>query len=93
LRANINVRWETLKDQGRGSVSDLSATGCFILSGGAVHSGELVQMHLYFEDEIVALWGQIAYAVSEIGFAVRFMFAKDDGDRLRRLLDVLSVAG
>lgn len=92
LRTNINVRWETLKDQGRGSVCDLSDTGCFILGGGSVRSGELLQMQLYVEDEIVALWGQIVYVVSEMGFAVRFIFAKDDELRLHRLLDILAVA-
>ena len=90
LHTNLNVRWESLKSQGRGSVCDLSAGGCFVLSGGEITPGELIQMQLFAGDEIVGLWGQIIYVVSEMGFAVRFVFARDDEQRLRSLLEDLS---
>ncbi len=90
LRTNINVRWESLQTQGRGSVCDLSATGCFVLSGGDVNAGELIRMQFVLNDEIATLWGQLIYIVNEMGFAVRFVFASDDEQRLRRLLDDLS---
>ena len=92
LRTNINVRWESLKTQGAGQVCDLSATGGFVLSGGEVNQGELLQMRLIFEDEIVGLWGQVIYAVREMGFAVRFILTDDDGKDLSALLDRLSAA-
>jgi hypothetical protein len=90
LRTNINVRWESLKTQGRGSVCDLSATGCFVLTGGDVNSGELIQMQFVLNDEIATLWGQVIYIVNEMGFATRFVFANGDEQRLRRLLSDLS---
>jgi len=92
LRTNIGVRWESLKTDGGGQVCDLSATGCFVLSGGEVNQGDLIQMRLILDDEIVTLWGQVIYALSEMGFAVRFILTDDDGRHLRALLDSLSAA-
>jgi len=92
LRTNIKVRWESLKTQGAGQICDLSATGGFVLSGGDVDQGELLQMRLILDDEIVSLWGQVIYAVREMGFAVRLILTDDDGKHLSRLLDQLSAA-
>ena len=90
MRTNINVRWESLKTQGGGQVCDLSASGCFILSGGEVNQGELLQMRLILDDQIVSLWGQVIYSVREMGFAVRLILRDEDGRDLRGLLDGLS---
>jgi hypothetical protein len=38
------------------------------------------------------LWGQVIYAVSEIGFAVRFILTDEDEHGLRALLDGLSAS-
>ena len=73
MRTNINVRWETLKTQGRGAVSDLSASGCFVLSGGEVVPNELARLDMMLSGEVMTLWGSVVYAISEMGFAVRFI--------------------
>jgi hypothetical protein len=78
LRTDIPVRWETLKTQGRGFVCDLSTSGCFVLSGGEVTRGELARLDLLMSDEIVSVWGTVVYAISEMGFAVRFLFGGHD---------------
>jgi len=75
VRANLNVRWETLKTQGRGSVCDLSSSGCFVLTGGEVTAGELIRLELVFNNDIATLWGHIIYSISEMGFAIRFVLA------------------
>ena len=75
LRTNISVRWETLKSQGRGSVCDLSASGCFVLTGGEVISGELARLDFLFNEKVTVVWGNIVYSISEMGFAIRFLFA------------------
>ena len=77
VRANLTVRWETLKAQGRGSVCDLSSSGCFLLTGGEAAAGELLRMDLIFSDEIATLWGNVVYAMNEMGFAVRFVFGSE----------------
>ena len=76
--------------QGRGAVSDLSATGCFVLSGGQVANGELIRLQIDFPRDVRIVWGRVVYTVAEIGFALRFTFANEDEPRaLDRLIDSL----
>jgi len=86
LRTDLNARWEGLKTQGRGAVSDLSSLGCFVLTGAEVKSGELIRLEINFPRETTSVWGQVVYVVAEIGFAMRFAFGADDE---RRLLEKL----
>src|SRR6266852_6311277 len=86
VRLNLNARWEGLMTQGRGAVSDLSSTGCFVLSGGQVTNGELIQLQIDFPRNVGIVWGRVVYSVGDIGFALRFAF-RDDADR--RVLDGL----
>ena len=72
--------------QGRGTVSDLSSTGCFVLSGGEVNPGELTRLEIDFPERTASLWGEVVYSIAEMGFAIRFKFA---GDAERRTLNKL----
>ena len=72
--------------QGRGSVGDLSSTGCFVLSGGDVNPGELTRLEIHFPEGVASLWGEVVYTIAEMGFAIRFKFA---GEKERRTLDKL----
>ena len=92
LRTDINVRWETLKTQGRGLVCDLSSSGCFILSGGEVTRGELARLDLPVSDEILTVWGTVVYTISEMGFAVRFLFGGRDQEDFMKAIRVLAAA-
>jgi PilZ domain-containing protein len=78
LRTNLNARWEGLKIQGRGSVSDLGTLGCFVLTGAEIKSGELIRLEINFPRETISLWGPVVYVVAEMGFAMRFAFGTDD---------------
>ncbi len=87
MRTNINVRWETLKSQGRGAVSDLSASGCFVLTGGEVVPHELARLDILHSGEVTTLWGCVVYAIGEMGFAVRFVFGSEaDKESLERII-------
>jgi PilZ domain len=92
LRTNINVRWETLKTQGRGLVCDLSSSGCFVLSGGEVMRGELARLDLRVSDEMVTVWGTVVYVIGEMGFAVRFLFGGSDEEDFVKAIRVLEAA-
>jgi hypothetical protein len=92
LRTDINVRWETLKTQGRGFVCDLSSSGCFVLSGGELTQGELIRLTLLVSDEIVTVWGTIVYTIGEMGFAVRFLFGGPEEEEFIRAVKVLEAA-
>ncbi|HYX30930.1 MAG TPA: PilZ domain-containing protein [Pyrinomonadaceae bacterium] len=82
FRSDLNVQWETLKITGRGQVCDLSSSGCFILTGGEVHPRELVKLKIRLPQEVVTLWGNVVYAVSEMGFAVLFVFESESDSQL-----------
>ena len=91
VRLNLRTRWEALTTQGRGAVTDLSPSGCFVLTGGKVSVGELIRMDISFPEEIVSVWGQVVYAVAEIGFALRFNFGSvEEQVALNRLLESLN---
>jgi hypothetical protein len=90
LRTDLNARWEGLKTQGRGSVSDLSASGCFVLTSAELKAGELIRLEVNFPKEIVTFWGQVVYSIAEMGFALRFTFTgESDKDTLKRLIEDL----
>ena len=78
LRIDLNARWEALRTQGRGAVSDLSSLGCFVLTSGEVKPGELIRLEINFPNDTLSLWGQVIYSVAEMGFATRFAFAGED---------------
>jgi PilZ domain len=91
LRIDLNARWEALRTQGRGTVCDLSSLGCFVLTGAEVKPGELIRLEIKFPQEIRSFWGQVVYAVAEIGFALRFAFANEaDKDSLDRLIESMN---
>ena len=77
IRINLKARWEGLFSQGRGAICDLSPAGCFVLTGGEVTAGELVRLEIHFPSRIDLVWGQVVYAVAEMGFALRFAFTGD----------------
>jgi hypothetical protein len=90
VHLNLRARWEGLRTQGRGAVSDLSSTGCFVLSGGEVTIGELIRLEISFSDEQAMVWGQVVYKVNEMGFALRFAFGNDeDAQRIDQLISAL----
>ena len=74
--------------EGRGAVSDLSSTGCFVLSGGEVTNSELIRLQIDFPRNVGLVWGRVVYSVADVGFALRFRFGSDEERRaLGRLLD------
>jgi PilZ domain len=56
-----------------GTVTSLSKTGCFVLTGGRVEPKELIRLEINIsEDEPLCLWGEVVEEAREIGFALRF---------------------
>ena len=78
FRTNLSVRWEGLMSQGRGAICDLSSGGCFVLTGGEVLAGELIRLEIHSSDRIDLVWGQVVYAIAEMGFALRFAFSRGE---------------
>ena len=76
-------------EQNEATICDISTTGCMVLSGGDVTTGELIRLEILFPNgEWAFQWGEVAYPVPEIGFALRFTDLTDDEiTRLQNLID------
>ena len=74
--------------QQQATITDLSRTGCFVLTGGKVEPKELVRLEMEIPDgEPLVLWGEVVDAAYDIGFAVKFTSMVDDDElRLRRFI-------
>jgi hypothetical protein len=88
ISLNLPVRWESLLKHGRGTVCDLSWSGCFLLSARAARVGELIRLEIDFGNHLVFAWGNVVYAVEEMGFALRFIFSEETEARaLQKLIE------
>ena len=79
LKVNLPVRWEGVLTQQVGTVTSLSESGCFILTGGQVQPKELIRLEIDFPEAGAAcFWSEVVEEAYEIGFAVRFTSADDE---------------
>jgi hypothetical protein len=94
IRVNFPAHWEGLMTQNEASICDISTTGCMVLSGGDVTEGELIRLEIQFPNGEWALqWGEVAYPVPEIGFALHFTELSDQQkDRLQKLIDSVAAS-
>ncbi len=82
FQINLRARWESLLVSGRGTVCDLSRS--------AVKTGELIRLSIEFPDHLVLAWGEVVYALPEVGFALRFIFNQENEERaLHKLIERL----
>jgi len=73
VRVNLPARWEGVLSRESATVTDLSRSGCFVLTGGKVEVKELVWLQINLtETETVVFWAEVVDAASEIGFALKF---------------------
>lgn len=73
VRVNLDVTIADRARQQRGTISDISVTGCFVLSPGDAATSEPVTVTIELPSrKLVKLTGEVVYNTSEIGFAMRF---------------------
>jgi len=77
IKVNLSARWEGVLTHQQAQVTDLSTTGCFLLSGGQVEAKELVRLEIELPDGPIYFWAEVVDAAYEIGFAVRFTAIED----------------
>jgi PilZ domain-containing protein len=89
LTVNLPVRWEGVLTQQSATITSLSETGCFVLSGGKVEPKELIRLEIELpEDGPVYFWSEVVDEAYEIGFAARFtMGDEDDSKRLNDFIE------
>ena len=74
----LDVEWEAHSGRKKGTLSDISEDGCFVLTDVDISDGELVKVFIPMSDGTqVEFMGQVANMVSEIGFAVHFFSTSD----------------
>jgi hypothetical protein len=70
----LDIEWENHFGRRKGTLSDISEEGCFVLTDVDVSDGELVKVFIPLTDGMkVEFLGQVANFVYEIGFAVHFL--------------------
>jgi hypothetical protein len=82
-RVNLPAKWEGVVSREKATITDLSRTGCFVLTGGKVDMKELVSIQIHLtEHESVHFWAEVVNEASEIGFAVRFNSGSPEDEEL-----------
>ena len=72
-RVKLAARWEGAMSRENATVTDLSRTGCFVLTGGQVEVKELVWLEIRLtESQAVNFWAEVVSEAAEIGFALKF---------------------
>lgn len=77
FKVNLPAHWAGARARERGTVSDLSVTGCFMLTAGQTVPGEPIRLVMQLPGDVaIRLGGEVVYSHEEIGFAVRFTEAE-----------------
>ena len=72
-RVKLSARWEGVLSRENATVTDLSRSGCFVLSGGNVEAKELVWLEIQLTDQQkVNFWAEVVNQAPDIGFALKF---------------------
>ena len=73
VRVKLPARWEGVLSRENATVTDLSRSGCFVLTGGKVEPKELVWLEIQLTDkQAVNFWAEVVNQASDIGFALKF---------------------
>jgi len=88
-RVKLQARWEGVHSRENATVTDLSRSGCFVLTGGRVDAKELVWLEIQLTDQqTVNFWAEVVDQASEIGFALKFNSSSpEDETALANYLD------
>jgi hypothetical protein len=72
-RVKLSARWEGVLARENATVTDISRSGCFVLSAGNVEVKELVWLEIQLTDQQkVNFWAEVVNQAPEIGFALKF---------------------
>jgi PilZ domain len=93
LHTNLRAFWEGVLTRRAGQITDISSTGCFILTRDDVQPSELIRLEVRTPTgRAICLWGEVVYQVEEMGFALSFTGIEPaERTMLELLLDYLRV--
>ena len=77
FKVNLPALWEDARRRERGTISDLSLSGCFMLTAREAAQGDFVRLAVELPGgPTIHIGGEVVYYSDEIGFAVRFKEAE-----------------
>jgi hypothetical protein len=78
VRVNLDVIFTDSQRQHKGTISDISVTGCFMLADIEATPDEPITIIIQLpNNKTVNLTGEVVYNTAEIGFAMRFVELPD----------------
>jgi hypothetical protein len=89
LNIYLRARWEGLFGRHEGTVSDISAGGCFILCEKQASRRELIRLEIELHDgEWVKMWAEVSNKFDGVGFGVKYTEVDgEDEDRFSLSLE------
>lgn len=83
----LAASWEGVLTRRAGTIVDISATGCFILTRDDVQQRELIRLDVESPTgRNLCLWGEVVYRAPEMGFALNFTGTDPTEQRMLGLL-------
>lgn len=91
-RLVLDIEWEGGSGRSKGTINDISHTGCFILGPGEVEDGDRVQIFFPLSSGgSVALHGIVVNHAYDIGFGLQFVELTDSQrEFLERFVDTIT---
>lgn len=85
LSVYLRVRWEGMRGRFEGTVSDISAGGCFILTEGNAAMRELVKLEIELHTGAwVKVWAEVTNQFAGVGFGVKYTdFEEEDAGKFK----------
>lgn len=94
VRVNLSARWEGVLVRREGNISDISSTGCFLLTTDTVTPGELIRLEIQLPTgRWIYMWAEVIYSIPEMGFALRFTSSIDTREQSMIELLISYVSG
>ncbi|HEX5873598.1 MAG TPA: PilZ domain-containing protein [Pyrinomonadaceae bacterium] len=90
-RVKLPARWEGARSRETATITDLSRSGCFLLTGGTVDVKELVWLEIQLTNQqTVNFWAEVVNQASDIGFALKFNSSSpEDEEALAKYLETI----
>jgi c-di-GMP-binding flagellar brake protein YcgR len=89
VSVKLDARWEGAVSKQKGTVTDISETGCFMLTADNVTRGEPVSIEIKLtSSRAIFMRGEVVYQIPEMGFAVQFTDSDEtEKQMLKKYLD------
>jgi hypothetical protein len=80
-RVKLPARWQGVLSRENATITDISRSGCFVLTGGKVEVKELVSLEIQLPDQQpIHFWAEVVDEASDIGFALKFTSSTPEGE-------------